>query len=547
MPPFRQPSPFAARSLVIGALAAAAWWHWRGPADASAWSLLTGGVTISEGSGAMFAELMPRMWRTLVLVLSSAVVATFTGLLLAMITAPLGCRMNQALSWPGLALASMPVVGLGWLSIATLVNELKLPIESLIPYTPPPDRDSTLLVVGRVLWSWLVPMWVIVVPLCGAWFAEISVALATARLMKNSTAVRARGLRGRILSVHLLSIAWAHVQNRWLHLVIGALAWSVWVEDLFGLPGWGGYLASSVKSGRTADIAAGLYAMAFIVAALSMIGWIVRRVTRVSLISDHVARDVVNAPPRTMAGSISVFAVLIMALIAATCVQPQAPAWMTQWLLPWLTSLLPEAWQGWVRELAPPALTDLHQAGVAAAWAALTTIVLGSVLAAAKRWRPISLWECVDVFAFGPVLVYALVLGTPKAMGCALGVATACRWRDLSIALLQCDYAQAAKVVGVPWWSRGWRYLAQPLLHSLAAWTLRHCATAMLWIVLITNLHGGKGGLGERLEAVRSTVLAQPESALWPTVVAATIILALRALARFVRTDEEDASAYLEG
>jgi ABC-type dipeptide/oligopeptide/nickel transport system permease component len=499
-------------------------------------------MTISEGSGVMWRELLPRALHTLGLVLAATTGATCTGLGLALLTAPLGRRVNQALSVIGIAFAAMPVTGLGWLCIAALVNELKLPIESLIPYTPPPDRDATTLMLGRVLWSWLVPMWVIALPLASAWFAEISVALATARTLRNSIAVRARGLRGQVLSVHVLGTAWSRVQNRWLHLTIGALAWTLWVEDLFGLPGWGGFVARSLRAAQIADIAAALYAMAFIVAMLAVPSWVIRRLRRAGDISDQVIAEVVQSPPRSFASSITVLSVLTLALIAMACLQPAPPAWITQWLLPWLSSLLPSSWQSPAHDLALPALIDLHQAGAAAAWAALTTITLGNALAFLKQWRPLAVLEWVDVFAAGPMLVYFVVFGSPMAAGCALGLATACRWRDLCLALEASGYAQMAKVNGVPTWRCWLRHVGQPLLQSLAAWTLRHAATAMLWFVLLGHLRSGKTGLGERLAAARNTVLTDPATALWPTLVTAVVILALRALAGVVRADEEDSS-----
>jgi len=96
----------------------------------------------------------------------------------AALAACLAYRLDRRLlaftSLLGQARAALPVAGLAWWIVSGVVNGAHLPVESLIPYVPPPERDQASLAVGRFLWAWLLPLWVLAVPLTGECLHAVS-------------------------------------------------------------------------------------------------------------------------------------------------------------------------------------------------------------------------------------------------------------------------------------------------------------------------------------------------------------------------------------
>lgn len=539
MPALRQPSHLALRLLLTGLALTTWWWSSFGPADAGIVSLLASDVAISLGSGHVWSELLPRAARTLGLVLAASALATTLGLALGMIVSRCGRIAVHTTAWIARALSFVPVIGIGWLIIAWLVNDAQLPIESLIPYTPPQHRDSTSLTLGRALWAWLLPLWVLAAPMLGQWLAAAICSLDQARPAREALAGRAAGSSLAMLARQGFAFAWTELRRHWLTTTLQGLALTLWVEDLFGLPGWGAFTAHAIRLGLSADIAASLLTGSILVAVLA---WISHRLRGSDAPDASASETAVQAPPRSLMGSVTVLGSLTFALLAALCLQPSPPAWITTWLLPWLTTLLPDVWQRPVLDNSPALLTDLHHAGIAASWAALTTIIVGTSAALLAQVRALPRLRLLDTFAWWPALLLATILGTSSWMGVCLGLAMACHWRDLIIAHHDCGYAQAAKALGLPRWLRWLRHVVMPLLHALAAWTLRTAATALIWTILSRYLHGTPSGLGQHLANARSTVLADPGTALWPAVLATATALALQVLAQIVRSESLDSS-----
>ena len=539
MPALLQHSHLALRLLLSGVVLAALWWSHYGTADDEAWHVLTGDVAAHVGSWHVWSDLMLRSVRTLGLVLAASALATTLGLALGLMMVRCGRIAVQATIWIARALSFLPVIGIGWLVIAWLVNDAQLPIESLIPYNPPQERDTVALALGRTLWAWLVPIWVLAAPMLGQWLAVSARALALSQSARDALASRAAGLPPATLARQGFAFAWTELRRHWLAIALQGLALTIWVEDLFGLPGWGAFTAHAIRLAHQSDMAAALLSCSVLIAALALIA----RALRGSEAPDAcAARASVHAQPRSLASSVTVLGSLTFALLAALCLQPHPPLWISTWLLPWLTSLLPGAWQPPVIAHAPALLSDLHHAGIAASWAALTTIVIGTGAALIAQVRALPRLRVLDTLAWWPALVIATMLGTPARMGVCLGLAMACHWRDLLIAHHGCGYAQAAKALGLPRWSRWLRHIVMPSLQALAAWTLRAAATALIWIVLSHYLHGTPSGLGQHLANARSTVLADPGVALWPSVLAMVAALVLQGLAQIVRSESLDSS-----
>lgn len=539
MPALRQPSHLTLRLLLVGAVLTAWWWSRYGQSEPEAAGLLASEVASNLGSGHVWTELLPRAARTLGLVLGASALATTLGLAVGMIVSRCGHFAIHATTWIARALSFVPVVGIGWLAIAWLVNDAKLPIESLIPYTPPQHRDTASLALGRTLWAWLVPLWVLATPMLGQWLAAVVRSLPLTHPAQAALVSRAAGLAPGTLARHSFSWAWTELRRHWLATTLQGLALTLWVEDLFGLPGWGAFTAHAIRLNVAKDIVAALLAGSILAA---IIAWIGHRLRGSDVPDASASETAVQAPPRSLMGSVTVLGSLTFALLAVLCLQPSPPAWMTTWLLPWLTTLLPDVWQRPVLDHSPALLTDLHHAGIAASWAALTTIIVGTSAALLAQVRALPRLRLLDTFAWWPALLLATILGTSSWMGVCLGVSMACHWRDLIIAHHDCGYALAAKALGLPRWLRWLRHVVMPLLHALAAWTLRAAATALIWTILSRYLHGTPSGLGQHLANARSTVLADPGTALWPAVLATATALALQVLAQIVRSESLDSS-----
>jgi ABC-type dipeptide/oligopeptide/nickel transport system permease component len=512
---------------VLGTIAAALWWQWRGPSDASAWALLTGHIGVD-----LWQDLAPRALHSLALVLGSMAVATTSGLALAMIVARCGRVISGAVSVLGQALGAMPVIGIAWSCIVWLVNDQKLPIESLIPYTPPPERDAWELQWGRTLWAWLVPMSTLALALFGPWLSTCVTVLNRLWPLPIEGGLRAKGLSpSSIAWSHWLPLAWAELRGRWLHLSLAGMGYAVWVEDVFGLPGWGAFLARGLKQGDAGDIASALYVGAWLAAALTFAAGLFRSRSHRHVLDATAA--VVKAEPRSFAGTMAALAALALTLIGALCLPTTPAVWVTDWLLPWLTGMLPTGWHEPVRTLVPVFLLDAHQAGAIVLRAALIVPIVGTMSALLRQVRALPQLRVLDGIAWQPLLMMAAVGGSPRMMALLLGLAGASRWRDWALALHAADYTRADKVLGRTRLRRWLAHIGPSMLLGLAAWSLRMVGTVLLWIVLIDSLHEGPS-LGGRIAAARATVLADFGGVLWPTLFAALGTLLFHTLGRVV-------------
>ncbi|MGH7292652.1 MAG: hypothetical protein ACREJT_15645, partial [Myxococcota bacterium] len=220
----------ALRCIALASVVAAVWWCPSG----QVWALLLGTLEVGAQGESLWREMLPRCGKTLALAVLAATCAASFGTLLAWGAASVGGWLARPVTWLGQGLAAVPAVGAAWCVMAWLVNDVKLPLESLIPYSPPAELDSWSLVIGRWVWSWAVPFWVLALPLSGLWMGELAERLRQTWPLPNVTSLAARGVSGWLLRWnHWLRRAWMPLVDRWLRLCVIALGFCIGVEGVF--------------------------------------------------------------------------------------------------------------------------------------------------------------------------------------------------------------------------------------------------------------------------------------------------------------------------
>ena len=545
--PTCRPDYHALRCGVIGAVIAGVWWCPPG----QAWALLTGTLDLGGPGGVLWREMLPRCGRTLALVVTATTLAASIGTLLAFLAASLGGWLSRVLAWAGQMLAAVPVAGAAWCAMAWLVNDCKLPVESLIPYSPPEELDTWSLALGRWMWTWAVPFWLLVLPLSGLWMSELVERLRLAWPVKNAVAMSARGLGGlRLRWCHWLRMAWVPLVDRWLRLCFIGLGFSISVEGVLGLPGWGSYVANSATTAGV-RVAVSIYTGGWMMAVLCLLAWFVQTVRRHGEGGEEgrVPGDCQMFALPTLSGAVAAWlAPLLLWLLA---VQPEPALWMKAVLGPWLEGLLPRGWVEPVTRHLPAVMFELGQACSLALKAGLLAVVIGTLTWGIRSslLRPLPRFEWLSGLAWSPVLLLVMFCpaGGSEWTTLALIVAVADgagRWGDRCAALEACGYVQASKALGLPLGRSVWRHGKVLLLPWLTGWVLRVAGTVIVWSVAVGSLLPGSastaepGGaparLGGSISSAREIILTDGAGMVWPTVLAMVVTWCLWRLASVV-------------
>jgi len=429
-------------------------------------------------------------------------------------------------------LAALPVVGVTWWCIGCIVNQAQLSVESLLPYTPPQDRDDWSMLLGRQLWSWLVPVWVITIPLTGWWLLAAVDALRVQRATRLPTP---RDWR---------RAAWMLLRDRWIALFPVALVLAMLVEDAFGLRGWGSWLASSVRTGATLNVAAALYASGWLMAAWCLIAALWSRKSKAELALLKASVDAsVNEADRKAHGNMIAWLWLMLALVMialAIGAGQDRTDWVAKVVLPWFDPLLPMGWSEQLAKLLPGLWDDVHAAGSTL----LESLVLAVSGGAAASILPrIANWPALrvlDSLCWWPFIVLGMAAagqGNHHWLSVALALPGMQLLRDAVNQRQQSGCAQAAKALGGHALMRWWRHVLPPVAQSLAAWAMQSHGTALLLLILARALHGPSEAttLGSVLAGAKASALNDPAGVLRPTLLAALAVLCCWQLGRLAR------------
>ena len=376
--PQSRPEHLAARSAGLGAglgallSAGLLLWHGHGWDDVGA--LLQDKLVVDDLGNTVSEALTGRCVTTFLLVAATMALAFTT----AALTATLAFRLNRRLlaftSLLGQALAALPIAGLAWWMVSGVVNGAHLPVESLIPYVPPPERDQASLAVGRFLWTWLLPLWVLAVPLMGECLHAVSDRLQAAWPLPHTLGLKAGGHPPTDGLPQAFRLAWATLHDHWHSVGLLALGYAVLVEQAFALPGWGAFLADHLHTGSSRGIAAAIYACGWMTAAWALISEAVRRCTLDGPAAHWPAR-----PSPT--GGVSLAGGLLLmggtVLFAGLVPAYHEQSWVRAFFQPWVYGALPPDLAARLQGLIPALRQDLNAALTATALALAVTLVRG--------------------------------------------------------------------------------------------------------------------------------------------------------------------------
>lgn len=526
---------------MLGAVMALMW----NDVPGQTWSLLLGWVETGARGEPLWREMLPRCGRTLSLVIAAAGCATAMGTMAAFAAASLGKWPARVAIWFGQLLAAVPVAGGAWCLMAWLVNDRKLPVESLIPYSPPAELDTWALALGRWVWAWVVPFWSLVLPLSGLWMSELAERLRLSWPLAQEQALLARGLAGWMVRWnHWLRGAWTPLVDRWLRLCTISLGYAAGIESVLGIPGWGSFaVAHSVDTGGNGTAVAiytGGWMMAGLcVAANALKSW--RRHREAGCEGQPPGACLSQALPAN--GSV-VIAWLAPVLIWLLAVQPAPAGWMKAVMAPWLESLLPHTWVEPVTAHLPALMAELQRACGLALQAGLLSVAVGTMAWGIRRavLRPLPRLEWLAGLAWSPLLLLVFILpgGSSgwEAVTLLLLVADGARqWRGHCLTLEVGGYVQAAKALGLVAGRSVWRHGRFLLMPWLVGWMLRVTGAVILWHVAVDSVIAAPGtvgvspdgkslpaSMGASIAAASSRILTDVPGMVWPTVLTALIV-----------------------
>ena len=270
-PPSKLPPRVLALCLVI---ALAILWHDGGTIGES-WSLALTLLPLEPGGAGALRVLLGRMVASFFLVSFALVAGLSFALALALLVSRLGGRAARFAGWLGRLLTCVPPMAWALGAMVWLIHVRGLPVETLFPYQPPPESDTDSLRLGRVLWSWIVPVLVLAIPVLGTALFSLTHKLSSLLRDPAVDRLKARGLRRtQILYRHLVPLLRVHLARLARPAAALLLAFDIPVEELLGFDGWGrfaaGQLSSPASSGRA--LAAVFWTGGLILAGI--LGWL---------------------------------------------------------------------------------------------------------------------------------------------------------------------------------------------------------------------------------------------------------------------------------
>lgn len=526
MPPSHtRPAWLPLRLIALGAIAACAVLAWH-HVPASEWLRFLAGKDVVSADGTTLLHAMRDRAGTTLLILISALLLAFTsGLALSFVATRIGFGLPSLFSLMGRLLAALPVVAIAWSAIGFIVGRQGWPIESLLPHHPAQDRDTWALTTGRQLWWWLVPSWILALPLMGDFMARTIEHLRELSHSPLLPALKARGLkRSAIHYRHTLPVAWPELLDHIEALGLLALGYLVFVKDALGIPGWGTFLAGAIESGDARGIAAAIYAAGWLAGAWCLL---ISVLWRMPVRHSWKARQIrSHHHPSTDLSATTVLSLLLLVLTCCSFVGSTTSDWSSM-----------------LATCVSPLVHDLSAAAAGCALALAITITLGTACGSMRHLR--FLLGVAETIAWSPTLVWALglaslakdaswlVLGLVVAPGGVTLVARRCR------ELLASGFMQASLSMGTGR-LRAWRMHILPEMFRLVlAWTLETMAMLLIWLMLIDSLRppGREGitSLGQAIGAAKEGVLSDLSPLLVPALIVAICALFFRQLSLIVR------------
>ncbi len=254
------PSSLPWRTFVTCTVAAVALLLATGSPWKDAVRLLLGILPISADDQGLFRVLLEPVCFSFALISSALILGLCCALAATVLFSALGRNVTRSLGWLGSALAGVPPMAWALGAVWLLIHCWNLPVESLFPYQPRPDLDTIQMKSGRAVWSFLVPVLVLAIPVFATALFSLTQQVSTLWSTTASIAYRCRGLsRRQVYYGHLLpqlSAALLWIARPSLMML---MAFSIPVEQILGCDGWGAFTAQALQAKDARGLAAAIY------------------------------------------------------------------------------------------------------------------------------------------------------------------------------------------------------------------------------------------------------------------------------------------------
>ena len=483
--------------------------------------VLAGGASLM-GAMRMLAEsasLAPepggwvRAGSTLAMLCATMLIATSTGLAVAILLNGLGKGVLAVAMVAGRFVALVPVAALGWSFVGVWIGRMGMPIETLLPSLLMPRGETPELALGRWTWGWMAPVLLVAVPVTGETLARAAGWLHDADLSREELGLRARG-------VPLTRIYFHHRLAQWICLLgpqvqalgLVALGYFVVAEQILGLRGWGGWVAEAVLKGDRVQLAASVHIGGWLAAAWCVIASMFGGWKRAKVVKRHAFQ---HRQPWFQGLAAIPLCVTIMAML-------------------WLVRDDPLIW--W--RLVYPDVALALAAAVSGSLVALVLTVLPRRFPLLKMmeslgWAPWLLWAAVaSSLTSLPSLGIALVLGI--ATGAIGG------WHLRQVRRITLAAYEASIVTGISPGAAWARHVRPMQIQAAVAWLAESFGWLLLTVIVIRYLGASlmeqnSPGLGQNIASSASAVLSTPGDALIPGLVAALCALSFQLMGRIIQ------------
>lgn len=516
--------------MLAGAGLACVMLAWHGVA-AEEWPRFLAGLTVVSADGTTLAGAMARrVGPTILLAFTSTALAVVCGLGIAFLAVRIGRGMPWVAGFCGRLVAVFPVVAIAWGAVGWIIGRHGWPIESLLPHHPAPDHDSWHLDVARRLWFWLLPCWILALPLCGEFVSELIDQHARAQRGNLVTGLRARGLKPSTIHYHhVLPALWPGLFDFILALGFLALGYAIFVEEALGIQGWGAFFATAIQTGDVRAVAGCVYAAGWMSACWCLLIGLARSFAihpaggwgRVRSALKHTP-----ARPAVVGASLMLTVIAVSGFGGAPTIQDRGSG-ASRWI--------------------EPLTHDLRALLMIVLAALLMALARGGIACLSRSAARIPRLGLLETLSWSPLLAWALgfsimesreparwmILALAAAFGGAVVVRN--RWRELEASLA----VEASRAAGTgafrAWHSHVWPELWRYLL----AWLLRAAGTLLVWWVLIdslraTGVDGPAGSLGLGIARAKEDVPADLEPLILPAAITAICALCFRQASRIV-------------
>ncbi len=496
------PRLLALRLIAISAVVACSLLAWQGVPSGEWIRLLVGLTPTSSGGTTLANALFERCTLTLGLVVGAACLSQAMSLAVCLISFQLGFRSASVARFIARFVALTPISAISWLAVGWIVGMQGLPVESLTPHHPVPGQDTAALGMGRVFWWWLLPIWILALPMTGELVAEIVPSFFQAKERELAMGLRARGIGASAIRYrHWLPLVWPTITCLLLSRGLLLFGYVIFVEEALGIPGWGSFFAHSIQSGAIQNIAGAVYAAGWMTAAWCVCVSVFKRLTfQTPSIRFHKAARPELSTPR---GFVTSAACVVLFLGAA--------------FRGGETSSLLSA-------LISPLVHDLGVVSATSLLALLVAFTSGNILAFLNVKRiGFPKTKLMITLSWSPILIYLIGISAFLRLSDTVWVAVVIgvglsgaqylynRWSEL----VSKPHVEAAYALGSSKLN-AWKLHVMPdMIFVTLSWTLKAFSTLLLWLVLIDGIMPSKSTespptLGSAIWRAKDNVLADP-------------------------------------